>query len=155
MSGAEVVLTGRFTVALPAESAYKLFTPEGERTWADGWSPAYPLEGADADDTAPGTVFETSVHGHALTTWIVLDRSPGRSVRYARVTPGSRAGTVAVSLEPRGESTEVAVTYELTALSPAARDELMSFAEAYPAFLESWRTAIAAQDTAPCPSLGG
>lgn len=57
MTGAEVVLTGSFTVPLGAEAAYRLFTPEGERAWADGWSPAYPLEGAYADDTAPGTVF--------------------------------------------------------------------------------------------------
>jgi hypothetical protein len=131
-------------VPLGAEAAYRLFTPEGERAWADGWSPAYPLEGAYADDTAPGTVFQTG-HGHVVTTWIVLDRTPGSLVRYARVTPGSRAGTVSVSLFALSSSAcEVTVSYALTALSDAGRAELTSFAAGYEAFLESWRTAIAA-----------
>jgi Polyketide cyclase / dehydrase and lipid transport len=141
VTGAEYVLTGQLTVPLPASAAYRLFTPEGERTWVDGWDPRYPVPAGD--DPAPGTVFVTAAHG-ATTTWIVLEREPGRRIRYARVTPGARAGTVAVVLEDTAEGCSVTVTYELTALSEAGRDGLREFAGGYPAFLRSWQEAIAA-----------
>ncbi|HEY3005302.1 MAG TPA: SRPBCC family protein [Kribbellaceae bacterium] len=138
----EVRLTGRITIDAPPHEAYRLFTPEGERAWAAGWDPSYPVPAED--DTAPGTVFETGAHGET-TTWIVLARDPGRAISYARVTPGARAGTVGVVLSPAaGGRTEATVAYELTALTDAARAQLREFAAGYPAFLASWERAIAA-----------
>ncbi|HEY3001395.1 MAG TPA: hypothetical protein VGJ44_03520, partial [Kribbellaceae bacterium] len=57
----EVRLTGRITIDAPPDEAYRLFTPEGERAWAAGWDPSYPVPATD--DTAPGTVFETGAQG--------------------------------------------------------------------------------------------
>jgi hypothetical protein len=131
-----VELTGEVLVDLPPEAAYTYFTPEGERTWADHWDPQYPA--GDTDDTAVGTVFITGT-----TTWIVLDAEPGRFVRYARTTPGDRAGLVSVSLAGTPEQTRATVTYTLTALTEAARAGLDEFAAHYPAFLDSWQHAIA------------
>jgi hypothetical protein len=43
-----------------------LFTPEGERRCAGAsWNPVYPVPGAAADGSAPGTVFTTEGHGAA------------------------------------------------------------------------------------------
>jgi hypothetical protein len=143
-----VRLTGTVRVALPAAEAFRLFTPRGEQDWVPGWSPRFPAPAVD--DTEPGTVFETDGHG-ATTTWVVLARRPGRHISYARVTPGERAGTVAVSVEDAGGHSEVEVTYTLTALSPAAVAGLHHFAHGYPAYLRSWQDAIAAWcgDTEP------
>ncbi|GAA3446167.1 SRPBCC family protein [Planomonospora venezuelensis] len=137
-------LTGTLTVPLPPEEALSLFTARGEERWADGWRPRFPVP--TEDDTEPGTVFETGAHGEA-TVWVVLGRRSGRSISYARVTPGSRAGTVTVTLEPageRGEASEVTVTYDLTPLTGEASRELEEFAAGYPAFLASWKAAIEA-----------
>lgn len=142
MSGPQHLLTGRFEVALPPEEAFTLFTPRGEERWVKGWQPHFPVPAED--DTAPGTVFETAGHGHEVTTWIVVDCERGSRISYARLTPGSRAGTVTVTVEgdPGGRSS-VQVTYALTALSPEGALELKTFATGYQAFLESWREAIA------------
>ncbi|MEV0387842.1 hypothetical protein [Nonomuraea sp. NPDC050643] len=139
MSGAQYTLAGRLSVALPPAEAFELFTPRGEERWVDGWSPRFPLD--TGDDSAPGTVFETGT-----TTWVVVGREAGHWVSYARVTPGSRAGTVTVEVSGDGHGgSEVGVTYELTALSPEGEEELREFAAGYADFLGSWEAAIARQ----------
>lgn len=140
MTAPAVRLTGRVRVALSPGEAFRLFTPLGEQDWVAGWSPRFPAP--VADDSAPGTVFETDAHG-ATTTWVVTARSPGH-VAYARVTPGDRAGTVSVTVTgSSGGHSEVEVTYSLTALTDAAVPGLRRFADRYPAFLRSWEAAIA------------
>jgi Polyketide cyclase / dehydrase and lipid transport len=131
-------LTGTLEVALPPAEAFGLFTPRGEQDWVDGWRPHFPAD--PVDDTEPGTVFET--HAHDDATWIVIARETGRRISYARVTPGVRAGTVSVELEPTGGGSRVTVGYEMTALSDQGRAELDRFAETYPDFLRSWEAAI-------------
>jgi hypothetical protein len=135
-------LSGTIRVALPPTEAFRLFTPRGEQDWVAGWLPQFP--DPTTDDTRPGTVFLTEAD-QVTTTWVVLDRHPGRSVSYARVTPGSRAGTVTVTLEeaPDIHHSVVTVTYDLTALTDAAKADLDDFADDYPAFLSSWQEAIA------------
>jgi hypothetical protein len=139
--GAERRLTGRLVVPLPPDRAFRLFTPRGEQDWVPGWHPHFPTP--TADDTAPGTVFQTNAHGRA-TTWMVVDRIRPRRIRYARVIEGSNAGTVTVTLDGAGEHTDVTVVYELTALSEAGSHQLAEFAAGYPAFLQSWQDTIAA-----------
>ena len=115
-------------VPLPPERAMHLFTPAGERLWAPHWDPRFPA-GEDGDGSAPGTVFLTGD-----THWVVVDRTPAR-VRYARVTPGVRAGTVEVVVRPDGEHAIADVTYEMTAF--AAGDE-------FDPAVHEWEPAIAA-----------
>jgi hypothetical protein len=143
-------LTGRITVGLPPAEAFRLFTPRGEQAWAHGWHPQFPAPAPD--DTEPGTIFETSAHGQH-TIWIVTARQPGRRICYARVTPGEQAGTVTVTIADAGDHSEVEVTYQLTALTPAAGHKLREFADGYPAYLRSWQDAITTWlDTmTPCP----
>ncbi len=138
-------MTARLRVALPPGEAFRLFTPEGERVWAEGWDPRYPSP--TGDDSAPGTVFQT--HGHAgETVWTVVGREPGRHVSYARVAHGVNAGTISVTLDDAGEAgSDVTVTYELTALDRAAEDDLRTFADGYPDYIRSWEEAIAAAVT--------
>lgn len=141
MTGAQHHLTGTLHVALPPAEAFVLFTPRGEIAWAPGWEPRF-AQPTD-DDAAPGTVFETGAHG-AHTIWMVLHRDPGRSITYARVTPGSRTGVVRVSLRPDGEGgSDVTVTYELTALTSEAAMELADFAAGYDDYLREWEDLIA------------
>ena len=141
MTGARRRLTGRVQVALPPAEAFRLFTPRGEQDWAHGWQPRFPVPAAD--DSEPGTVFETSGHGqHAI--WLVTGRQPGERISYARVIPGEQAGTVTVALRAAGPHTEAEVSYELTALSGPAERRLAAFAGGYPAYLRSWQDAIAA-----------
>ncbi|GAA4385650.1 hypothetical protein GCM10023088_55410 [Actinomadura verrucosospora] len=140
MSGARHRLTGRLAVALPPDEAFPLFTARGERRWVPRWAPSFPAP--VADDAEPGTVFQTLDHGRT-TTWIVVDATPGRRIRYARVTPGVSAGTVSVVLDRAGDHSDVTVTYELTALSGDGAADLRRFADGYPAFLAAWQDAIA------------
>jgi hypothetical protein len=105
-------MTHRYTlrVALAPERALHYFTPVGERAWAPGWDPVFPA-GEQGDGAQPGTVFLT---GESV--WVVVDREEDR-VRYARVTPGVRAGTIEVRLRPDGAGTLADVVYETIALS--------------------------------------
>jgi hypothetical protein len=123
-------LHGTLHVDRAPADAIHLFTPEGERLWAPGWNPEY----------ASGTVFTTD-HGDEDTIWLVVDETP-TTRRYARVTPGVKAGTVEVRCEPDGAHTTAHVTYELTALGPRAG--LDHFADHYPAMLAEWERLIAA-----------
>jgi hypothetical protein len=134
-------LTGRIHVDLPPGEAFRLFTPRGEQDWAHGWRPHFPVP--TTDDTEPGTVFETTAHGHH-TIWLVTGREPGRRISYARVTPGYQAGTVTVTIEAAGRQSEVEVSYRLTVLNEAAGHLLREFTDGYPAYLQSWEDAIAA-----------
>ena len=134
-------LSERIHVALPAAEAFQLFTPRGERRWAQGWDPTFPAP--TDDDSEPGTVFETEAHGRRG-IWLVIDRIPGQRIAYAQVTPGERAGTVRVTLDPAEAGTQVEVVYELTSLSETGEHHLEQFAEGYGEYLRSWQDAIAA-----------
>ena len=120
-----------------------LFTPAGERLWAAHWDPRFPA-GEQGDGSAPGTVFLTGD-----THWVVVDRTPDR-VRYARVTPGIRAGTVEVAVRPDGERAD----RERTDREGADREgaiadvtyAMTSFAggDAFDPAIHEWEPAIAA-----------
>jgi hypothetical protein len=136
-----VRLTGTIEVGLPVEQAFHLFTPSGERAWAEGWDPQFPA--AVADETEPGTVFTTD-HGGQRTIWTVIHREAGTDIAYSRTTPGDRTGLVTVALQPCAGGSTVTIGYDLTALVPEANHALQEFAHHYPAFLAEWRDAIAA-----------
>jgi len=116
-----------------------LFTAEGERRWADGWDPRYPEP--DRRD-GPGAVFHTT-HGSHQTTWIMVDDQPD-GVRYARITHGMTAGTVAVDVVTSdNDTTRVRVTYDLTALTPTGEAWLAHLDADYGSTIASWATHIA------------
>jgi hypothetical protein len=142
MSPVHVVLAGTVAVALSPGEAFELFTPEGERRWAEGWEPEWVP--AWTGTLAEGAAFRTR-HGGEETVWLVVDvdRSTGR-VRYVRGTAGSRIGSVEVRCAPAADGGTVAhVTYDLTALSPAGQEYLGRFESGYAEMLTSWERDIA------------
>jgi MOSC domain-containing protein YiiM len=135
--------TGTLHVACAPADAFVHFTPDGERLWVPGFDPEYlhPLSG----EQGPGAIF-TTTHGGEETLWMVLRFSPADGVaEYARVTPGSRRGTVRASLEAAGErSTRATVSYDLTALSDEGDAALAAMTEsAYAEMLGEWQQRIA------------
>jgi hypothetical protein len=135
-----VRLTGSFRLPLPPAEAFALFTPTGERTWAEGWNPRFPA--AVDDETEPGSVFTTE-HSGRHTIWTVVHRDPGRTIQYACVTADDRAGLVTVTCDPASKgATKATVRYDLTALNPEATADLDHFAARYQHFLGHWRASI-------------
>jgi hypothetical protein len=155
MTGERATLIGVVRVEVPPQDAFALFTPTGERRWADGWSPEFPA--AVEDETAPGTVFEVA-HGGARSTWIVVSSTPGEKIAYARVTARDRAGLVAVECRAADNGmTDAHVSYTLTALGGQARASLAEFAARFPQFLKQWEVLIARslaqRDDGPPPAV--
>ena len=139
------------SVPLPPAAAMDLFTPEGERSWAGhgGWDPHYPIP---TRTSGAGAVFTTR-HGIRTTIWVMVDHTADR-VRYARVTPDGLAGTVEVSaLSGSSTGTQLRVTYDFTALTDDAADELARFAAGYHAEIATWERHIA--DSLTRPAHGG
>ncbi|HYC37323.1 MAG TPA: hypothetical protein VEC19_12925 [Usitatibacter sp.] len=132
-----------FVVERPAGRAFELFTPEGERAWADGWDPTY-LHPADGTPQR-GMVFTTG-HGGEHTLWTMTRYEPQAGlVEYQRITPGSRMGSVLVQCTSLGASrTRVTVAYALTALTEDGNRVLRGMDDAkFQAFIEDWERAIA------------
>jgi hypothetical protein len=136
--------SGRFTLPIPPAEAFPYFSAEGERRWVTGWEPV-PLHAPGGDLGVPGAVFSTAVGGE-LTLWLVLAFDSHRfEARYARITPGSRLGTVTVRCAPDGDGTEVTVTYEMTSLSPEGAASLEGMTpEAFTTSLAGWGKEIRA-----------
>jgi hypothetical protein len=134
-----------FEIGLAPAEAIELFTPEGERLWAGGgWAPRYPvaLENG-ATGAERGTVFVTG-DDDGTTIWVATAKDAD-SVTYARLTPGTMAGIVAVRCAPvRTGATRVEVTYEASSLTDAADAELDEFAREYDAFIATWKEELEA-----------
>ena len=142
-SAEHAVRSHSFIVALPVARAFRLFEPEGERAWAEGWEPHY-LHPADGR-TEAGMVFTTN-HGAEETIWMLMRHDPRAGiVEYARVTPGSRVASVLVQCAPlEAARTRVTVIYRFTGLSEAGNALVRSMDEArYRDYIESWAAAIA------------
>ncbi len=137
---ANVTHTGSFHVDAPPEQSIHLFTAPGEILWADGWHPVV-LSG---DGTEKDTVFVTS-HNEEVTIWVVVDFDPQAfHVRYSRLTPSIRAGTIEVLVrsDKQGGSI-VEVSYKLTALSEAGNRDMAHFdAQAYSEMMAEWENEI-------------
>lgn len=137
-----VTHSGMFSLPIPLAEAFPLFTAEGERRWVPGWDPVYLHPGHPSNEA--GTVFRTSPGGDE-TIWLVLQHDPAAgAVEYARVAPGTRAGTVRVRCTALSAGvTQVQVTYDLTALTSAGNTILEALTPvAYQGMLQEWRTFI-------------
>jgi hypothetical protein len=136
--------TGTFALPIPPDQALAFFTAEGERRWVEGWEPAV-RHAPEGDPSRAGAVFTTAVGG-IETLWMVLDfDAERRRARYARITPGSRMGTVEVVCRAADGGTEVEVTYALTSLSTEGDAVLAELTEAaYAEMLADWESKIRA-----------
>ena len=79
---------------------------------------------------------------------LAFDAAAG-AVHYARLTPGSRVGTVTVRARATGvASSEAEITYRMTALSPEGNRKLQEMTpEGFRAMLSRWEAAIRATTT--------
>lgn len=141
MTGCERVrLHATIQVALAPDRAFALFTPRGERAWAEGWDPEFPSP--SDDDAEPGTVFTTS-HGQHLRLWTVVRREGNAAIAYSVTIPGDRAGMIAVVLERSSSGSSVTVSHDFTALVPEANPGLQDLAANYRRVLHQWEESIA------------
>ena len=131
-----------FTAHAPYQVVAPLFGADGERAWAGGdWDPhfLYPQPAQDIQ----GAVF-TVRHGHRQAYWIntSFDKS-ARHFQYVYVIP--EAMIVLIDLrcsEVDAANTKVNVSYERTALDPAANQHVMKLGEADHNSGKEWGTAI-------------
>jgi hypothetical protein len=135
------VVEGEFELPIPAAEAINLFTPEGERAWAPGWTPVYPA-GEASEST--GTVFTTAADG-VETIWVVqkINRR-NYSATYSRVTPGRHAGTVNVQCaDVSDDECTVKVTYDLTLLPGADAAALDGYSDpSFGEMMNEWASRI-------------
>lgn len=137
--------THRIAVELPIDQCQALFTPAGEELWVDGWTPKYLHP--DSGHTVPGMVFSTG-EDEELTIWMLIDYTQHpHCARYVRTTPASRTGTVDVTCKMISDaSTEVTVTYTMTALSESGEMILDEFVgESYCEMIQAWKMKIDAR----------
>ena len=137
--------SGTLRVDAPAEHAFQLFTPPGEKLWIDGWDPVVPSGG---DGRARGAVFVTNTAGEKA-YWVVVDYDDeALHARYSRIAPETRAGTVEVFARDYGSgSAEVTVTVELTALTSEGNKLLADFdSAAFRQMLADWERMIREAD---------
>jgi len=111
--------TGHFDLALPAEQAFPLFSPEGERFWVEGWDPN-PVDPADKGVRwSSNTVFTLDHQGEHSTWWIVEVDRGAHKADYVYVVTGSRAVRVTVKVTAQDANhCRVEVIYRMTALTP-------------------------------------
>ncbi len=139
-----VVRTRSILLNASVEKVFPLFTPLGEKAWAEGWNPQilHPASG----ETVEGMVFVTRHGGDEQDTiWTVSVYSPEKYfVRYLRVSPESRLGVVEVSCAAADlGKTQATVIYEFTALSEQGNQFIDDFTEEhYQQYISEWESAI-------------
>src|SRR2546423_1322771 len=124
-------LSGGFTLAMPLEAAFGLFSPLGGKRWVPGWDPELlPPPGVA---WARGLIFRTRENrGEAVWVVTALDRERHQA-EYHRVEDGRYVARVQVACaEASGEGTEVRVTYTFVGLSEVGNQDIAGMsADAY------------------------
>jgi hypothetical protein len=124
----------------PPERAFGMFTPLGERAWAEGWDPEFlhPVDG----EACEGSVFVTRAGGRE-TIWTTIAHHPPARAAYSRVTPGLHAVVVDVRLRASDDGGTLAdVSYAFTALTPAGNDAVAEMAGGFAGWMETWESSI-------------
>jgi hypothetical protein len=140
----QVSRTGSFDLPCSAETAFPLFSPEGERDWVKGWAPTPVFP--DKIEFARDTVFREGSAGEKA-VWTILD-ADGQAHRaeYVRLAPHSHTAHIIVKVERLGaERSRVSVSYTVTAFGEDAASLMAAFSEeAYAAKMRDWQKQISA-----------
>ena len=143
-SAQQVSRSGSFDLPCSADTAFPLFSPEGEREWVKGWDPrpVFPNRIVFGRDTVfrEGNADEEAV-------WTIIDANlQTHRAEYVRLAPASHAAHIVVQAEPVGpERSHVVVSYTVTAFGEHAATLLEAFSEkAYEAKMRNWREQISA-----------
>jgi hypothetical protein len=137
-----VTISQAITLAADPSRVFPLFTPLGEKAWAEGWEP-HPL--FPADGTAQtGAVFTTSHPPQGESIWTMTAYDPANlHLAYLRVTPGVQVAFIQVQCEDLHDgTTRATVTYTLTSLSAAGNAKLAQVAAHHRHDIASWEQAI-------------
>jgi hypothetical protein len=140
----QVHRTGDFHLDCDAETAFPLFSPEGERDWVSDWDPkpVFPDQVAFARDT----VFRAGKGTHEA-LWAIVDVDwQIHRAEYVRLAPASHSAHIIVEVEAAGSSRcHVVVTYVITTFGEDQTHMLDSFSEAaYAARMREWKQRITA-----------
>jgi len=138
-----ITLGGSFTLPVPPESAFGLFSPLGEKRWVPGWDPEliHP----------PGVAWERLLvfrtreeRGEAI--WVVTALDGARhEVEYHRVESGRYVARVEVRCAARGTGCEVYVTYTFIGLSEVGNQDIAAMSPpAYEEKMKRWQAWIEA-----------
>jgi len=140
---AAVTRTGHLQFAAAVDTVFPLFTPLGERHWAQGWDPEI-LYPKNLDVTA-GMVFRTQEAVEHV--WTVTRYDPAaHTVAYNVVAPGVLVRQIEVRCRATGANrTEVTVTDSYIGLSPEGNAVAEKIDEAaYAKKMAHWQQAIGA-----------
>ena len=138
----QVSRTGAFDLPCSADTAFPLFSPEGEREWVKGWNPepVFPHEIEFSRDT----VFRQG-SGDEEAVWTIVDADwQTHRAEYVRLAPASHSGHIVVKVDPLDAAhSRVTVSYTVTAFGEHAPNLLASFSEkAYAAKMRDWQEEI-------------
>jgi hypothetical protein len=140
----QVSRTGRFDLPCSAETAFPLFSPEGEKLWIKDWDPrpVFP----DTIEFRRDTVFREG-QADEEAVWTILDADwQTHRAEYVRLAPTSHIAHIVVKIEALGpERCKVAVSYTVTSFGEHAANILAAFSEeAYAAKMHDWQQKISA-----------
>jgi len=142
----QIVREGSFELDTSADKAFPLFSPEGERSWAQGWDPkpVYPPQ-ATVEFKA-NSVFRVD-NEQERSLWTIVEVDLRQHVaEYIYVVEGERLSRVRVQIEPLGENRcRVRVRYVHTATSEKGLQFVAGVTEeAYAQKMRHWQHHIAA-----------
>jgi hypothetical protein len=136
----QIHASGSFDLDCDTDTAFPLFSPEGEREWVGGWNPKpmFPdqiLFGRD-------TVFREGTP-EAIWTIVDVDWQTHRA-EYVRLAPASHSAHIIVKVEPEeSRRSHVVVSYTVTVFGEDQARLLEAFSEhAYSAKMRDWRQRI-------------
>ena len=138
----QVSRTGTFDLACGADTAFPLFSPEGEREWIKEWNPrpVFPDTIAFRCDT----VFREG-DGSEEAVWTILDADwQTHRAEYVRLAPVSHTAHIVVKIDLLApDRTRVTVSYTVTAFGDHAARLLEAFSEsAYVEKMRRWQSLI-------------
>ena len=133
--------SGGFELGCCVDTAFPLFSPDGEREWVGGWNPkpVFP----DTIKFERDTVFRTG-EGNDAAVWTILDVDwQNHRAEYVR-TSAAHTARILVQVESVArEKSHVSVSYILTAFGEANDSVLDSFSEAaFAARMRDWHERI-------------
>lgn len=134
--------THTIMVDYPVKQAAKLFTAIGEVYWTPNWSPKL-IKG---DGFSKNDIFLNTDDNNTIFIVNEYDEDNGY-VAYSRIAPGVSAGTIEIHITPKGDSSAVEITYNLTALTPSAQKGVAQLtAPVYENEIEQWKSDIEDMD---------
>jgi hypothetical protein len=140
----QVIREGFFELDLSAGKALPFFTPDGERTWVNGWDPD-PIYPAQTHVVFKANSVFRLDHDGQRSLWTILEADLQEHVaEYICVVEGVRLSRVRVQVEPLGEARcRVHVRYVHTATSEKGLHFVASLTEeSYAGKMRDWQRMV-------------